>query len=86
MTDTIDIIREKLAELAPISLEIQDDSAAHAGHRGNSGGGHFSLSIRSAKFNGVSQVERHRMIFHLLRQEMQSHIHALSIRAIASDE
>jgi BolA protein len=86
MTDTASIIRQKLAVLEPISLQIQDDSAAHAGHRGNGGGGHFNLEIRSAKFDGVGPVERHRMIFNLLSEEMRGAIHALSIRAIASNE
>lgn len=86
MTDTANIIRQKLAVLAPLSLEIQDDSAAHAGHRGNGGGGHYTLIIRSAQFDGVSQVERHRIIFNLLSEEMRGAIHALSIRAIASNE
>ncbi len=85
-TSTADIIRHKLAALAPLMLELQDDSALHAGHRGNTGGGHFNLTIRSAKFNGLSQLQRHRLVFDLLREEMQSSIHALSIRAIAADE
>ena len=51
---TADVIRAKLAELTPLELELQDDSASHAGHRGNTGGGHFNLTIRSAKFDGLS--------------------------------
>jgi BolA protein len=83
---TADIIRAKLAVLSPTQFELQDDSALHAGHRGNSGGSHFNLTIRSEKFNGLSPVQRHRLIFDLLRDEMRSSIHALSIRAIAADE
>lgn len=30
--NTIDAMREKLAALAPLRLEIADDSAKHAGH------------------------------------------------------
>jgi len=83
---TADVIRAKLAELTPLELEVQDDSASHAGHRGNTGGGHFNLTIRSAKFDGLSQVQRHRLVYELLSDEMRTSIHALSIRAIAANE
>lgn len=84
--DTAQLIQDKLAVLQPLQLILQDDSASHAGHAGNRGGGHFNLLIQSAAFNGISQVQRHRMVFDLLKEEMQSRIHALSIRAIAADE
>ncbi|HEV7390497.1 MAG TPA: BolA/IbaG family iron-sulfur metabolism protein, partial [Burkholderiales bacterium] len=32
-------------ELAPLSLEIIDDSARHAGHAGASEGGHFRVVL-----------------------------------------
>lgn len=79
-------IKIKLQELKPINLEIQDDSALHAGHKGNGGGGHFTLTIKSSTFNGLSQVARHRHIYQLLAEYIPSKIHALSIHAIASDE
>jgi BolA protein len=47
----IDAMRASLAALDPVSIEIQDDSAKHAGHAGaRSGGGHFRLSHRFAAF------------------------------------
>lgn len=79
-------IRIKLQALKPINLEIQDDSALHAGHKGNGGGGHFTLTIKSSTFNGLSLVARHRHIYQLLAEYIPSKIHALSIHAIASDE
>ncbi len=79
-------IRIKLQALKPINLEIQDDSALHAGHKGNGGGGHFTLTIKSSTFNGLSQVARHRHIYQLLAEYIPSKIHALSIHAIASNE
>ena len=77
---------QKLQVLNPVILEIQDDSALHAGHKGNGGGGHFTLTIKSSTFNGLSQVARHRHIYQLLAEYIPSKIHALSIQAIASDE
>ena len=52
------LLRSRLAPLAPKSLDIRDDSAAHAGHAGAAGGGgHFSLTIVSNAFAGLSRLE-----------------------------
>jgi BolA protein len=82
----IDDIKNRLQCLLPLQLDIQDDSALHAGHKGNGGGGHFTLTIKSEAFCGQSAVARHRMIYQALSDLMPHRIHALSIRAIASDE
>ena len=84
----VDMIREKLtAALAPTLLEIEDDSAKHAGHAGaRSGGGHFNVQIVSAEFSGKSPVERHRMVYSALGDAMHHDIHALSIQARTPDE
>jgi BolA protein len=81
-----DEIKLRLQTLSPSQLDIQDDSALHAGHKSNGGGGHFSLTIVSEGFCGLSAVSRHRMIYQALSDLMPDQIHALSIRAIASDE
>ena len=82
----IEEIKTRLQVLSPSLLEIQDDSALHAGHKGNGGGGHFTLKIVSAEFNGKSQVARHRKIYELMGGLIPQKIHALSIHAIASNE
>jgi BolA protein len=79
-------IKLRLQSLSPSRLELQDDSALHAGHKGNGGGGHFTLTIVSAEFCGKSAVARHRLIYQTLSDLMLHKIHALSIHAIASDE
>lgn len=80
-------IRERLAALAPESMEIRDDSHRHAGHEGaKGGGGHFSLVIVSRRFAGVSVQARHRMVYDALGAMMQRDIHALAIVARAPDE
>ncbi len=86
MIDLATEIRTRLAVLEPSLLEIQDDSALHAGHRGNTGGGHFTIRIVSSQFCGKSQIMRHRSIYQPLADLMPHQIHALSIRAYASDE
>ncbi len=82
----IETMTERLQALTPISLSIQDDSALHAGHAGNQGGGHFTLSMTSSHFSGKSQIMRHRLIYQTLADLMPSKIHALSIKAYAPDD
>ena len=82
----IEEIKRRLQSLAPSQLEIQDDSALHAGHKGNGGGGHYTLKIVSAEFNGIAQVARHRVIYQLMSDLIPHQIHALSIQAIAGNE
>jgi len=81
-----DEIKLRLQTLSPSQLDIQDNSALHAGHKDNGGGGHFTLRIVSEAFCGLTAVARHRMIYQALSDLMPHQIHALSIRAIASDE
>ena len=81
-----DEIRARLADLEPTTLNIEDDSARHAGHTGNTGGGHFTLTIVSSHFSGKSRIMRHRVVYQALEDLIPSRIHALSIRAHAPDE
>lgn len=82
------MIRERLTlAFTPTELDIEDDSAKHAGHAGaRSGGGHFNVRIVSGEFSGKSQVQRHRLVYDALGDAMQQEIHALSIQAKAPDE
>ncbi|MEW6164236.1 MAG: BolA family protein [Pseudomonadota bacterium] len=82
----IDQLRESLAQLAPASLEIRDDSAKHAGHAGARSGGHFAVTIVSARFAGLSTMQRHRLVYDAVGDLMQHGIHALSINARTPEE
>ena len=65
-----------------IELNIDDDSAKHAGHAGaKDGRGHFNLQICATEFSGLSTLQRHRLIYTALGDMMQTDIHALSIKA-----
>ncbi len=79
-------IANRLHSLQPITLEIEDESALHAGHAGNRGGGHFKLTMTSSHFSGKSHIMRHRLIYQTLSDLIPNRIHALSIKAIAPDE
>ncbi|KAK2639977.1 hypothetical protein Ddye_027772 [Dipteronia dyeriana] len=83
-------IREKLEkELRPVELEVEDISYQHAGHagvRGSDGETHFNVKIVSEEFEGKSLVKRHRLIYGLLQEELESGLHALSIVAKTPSE
>ena len=80
-------IQEKLAVLAPESLEILDESSKHAGHEGaRAGGGHYRLVIVSREFAGQPVQRRHRMVYDALGPMMHKEIHALAIKAYAPGE
>jgi BolA protein len=80
-------IRERLAALEPQALDLQDESALHAGHEGaRGGGGHFRLTIVSPRFSGRSTLERHRLVYGALGPLMHRQIHALAIKAVAPEE
>jgi BolA family transcriptional regulator, general stress-responsive regulator len=81
-------MRDKLAALAPVALEIEDESAQHAGHAGArpSGGSHWRLTIVSEAFRGKNAVARHRMVYEALGDLMKRDIHALKIEASAPEQ
>lgn len=75
-------IREKLkAAFNPISLAVVDESHRHAGHSGARPGGetHFHVEVVAAAFQGKSRLERQRLVYAALREEMSEQIHALSL-------
>ena len=88
------IIREKLTiGLSPERLELEDDSARHAGHHheggmdGRPGGeSHFNLTVVSSAFEGQGRVARQRAVNALLGAELAGPGHALSIRALTPAE
>lgn len=84
--DLKETIQQRLSLLEPTQLDIQDDSAAHAGHKGNNGGGHFTIKMVSSHFSDKTQLKRHRLIYDLLNDLMPHKIHALSILAIAPND
>lgn len=79
-------IRERLASLAPESLELLDESGLHVGHPGAKGGGHYRLTIVSPRFAGQPRVARHRMVYAALQPLMQHDIHALALNTLAPGE
>jgi BolA protein len=80
---TAEAIRQRLGELlSPTRLEVIDESHAHAGHAGADGSGfgtHFRVRIASPRFEGLSRVARHRLVYDALQVFVERGLHALAI-------
>jgi len=84
-----EIMKLKLTEaLSPIQLDITDDSHKHAGHAGArpEGESHFSVFVVSQAFEGKSRVERQRLVYQALAEEMKQRIHALALQTQSPNE
>jgi len=80
----MDQIRAKLTDaLAPESLDVIDESHKHAGHVGArpEGETHFRVEIVSREFAGLSRVERQRLVYKVLAEELAGSVHALALSA-----
>lgn len=84
--DTVSQLRERLAALHPLRLEIENQSHLHAGHAGAREGGHYRLTIVAAAFAGKNTVARHRLVYEAVGDLMHGRIHALAIQALAPEE
>jgi len=82
-------IRTKLGDaFQPTRLDIVDESHRHAGHAGArpEGESHFDVEVVSAAFEGVSRVERQRMVYAVLADELATDIHALALKTLTPAE
>lgn len=82
MTDRADRIRTALqSALAPTRLEVEDESARHAGHAGAREGGqtHYNVLVVAERFRGLGRVGRHRLVNEALQTEFATGLHALSL-------
>jgi BolA family transcriptional regulator, general stress-responsive regulator len=82
-------IRDRLtAALAPMRLDLVDESARHAGHAGArpEGESHFRVTIVADAFRERSRIDRQRMVFAALGDLMRHDVHALAITALTPAE
>lgn len=71
-------IQEKLtALLAPSHLEVQNESHMHSVPKGSET--HFKVVVVSARFDGLSPVKRHQLVYGALAEELRAGVHALAI-------
>ena len=84
-----DTMRCKLvARFAPSRLDIIDESHRHTGHAGArpEGETHFAVTIVAAAFAGKSRIERQRLVYETLAEELKTRVHALSLDVRAPGE
>ncbi len=84
-----DIMEEKLKlALNPSFIELNDESHLHAGHVGSNpkGESHFQLLIVSTQFEGVNRVQRQRMVYEVLAEELKERVHALALKTLTQKE
>lgn len=82
-------MRDKLERaFMPVSLDIVDESNLHAGHAGHSsrGDSHFSVAIVADAFAGKSRLDRQRMVFAVLDDELKGGVHALRMALKTPEE
>ncbi|KAL3117965.1 hypothetical protein niasHT_005208 [Heterodera trifolii] len=73
-------LRQKIADFfKPEHLEVECESRLHNVPKGAEK--HFRVQIVSDKFNGMTQLQRQRMVNKLLAEELREKIHALRIEA-----
>ena len=64
--------------------------ARHHGHAGahTDGGGetHFNVAVESAAFTGKSRVDRQRLVYGILADELKERVHALALKLTAPGE
>ena len=80
---TAEAIAERLrVALSPTVLQVEDESAQHAGHAGANGTGygtHFRVRIACPAFDGKTRVAQHRLVYDALDDFMARGLHALAI-------
>jgi len=82
-------IRDRLmVAFTPQRLDVINQSHLHAGHGSSPGTGesHYEVLIVSGRFQGLSRVERHRLVNTAVGELLASKVHALALRTYAPGE
>ncbi len=70
----------------PIELKIKNQSHLHKNHDEYRENSHFSVTIVSKCFEGISRINRHKMVYNSLSELLKKNIHALKIKAMTPQE
>lgn len=84
MKEYSEFLKTKLSILNPNFLEIINQSHLHANHyeEAKNGNTHFKIIIGSAGFKDLSRIKIHQLIYEILKEDLKTTIHALSIKII----
>ncbi len=72
--------------LAPLHIEIRDDTGKHINHQNFDDGAHLSSVIVSPHFKGLTLLERHRLVYQALADMIKKEIHAFSMQTFTPEE
>jgi BolA protein len=68
-------------------IAVRDDSAQHAGHAGNGGGGHYTVHMVWPGFTGLNRLARQRKVHEALAGPLRAgRIHALVLTLRTPEE
>jgi stress-induced morphogen len=71
-------IADKLTrELAPATLVVENESHKHSVPAGSET--HFKVTVVSQRFDGLGRVDRHKLVYAILKEELAGGVHALTI-------
>ena len=80
-------IKSRLKKTIAIDhLTIMDDTGKHLRHQHYDGGRHFKIIIVSSTFEGVSLLDRHKLVYQALNGMIKNDIHAIGLKTIATSE
>ena len=68
----------KLEEIESLIIEALPDAEISIQDLAGDGN-HYSATIISEKFNGISKIEQHKMVYASLKGKMGNELHALAI-------
>jgi BolA family transcriptional regulator, general stress-responsive regulator len=85
--NSVQEIKSRLTKNIAIDhLNIMDDTGRHLRHQHYDGGGHFQITIVSIDFEGISLLDRHKIVYQALDGMVKNEIHALGLKTIATSE
>ena len=80
-------IKSRLKKTIAIDhLTIMDDTGKHLRHQHYDGGRHFKIIIVSSTFEGVSLLDRHKLVYQALNGMIKNDIHAIGLKTISTSE
>ncbi len=84
MTVTETLTAKLKSKFNPIHFEIHNESHMHSVPPGSES--HFRVVIASASFEGLSRLERQRLVNEVVKEELASSVHAFTQRLMTPAE
>jgi BolA protein len=77
MTIADQIAHKLRARLEPTHLEVLNESGNHSVPRGSET--HFRVVVVTPAFEGMGRVDRHKLVYEILAEELKGGVHALAV-------